>query len=189
MELNRKTRPNSKGWCKIENELVDVYAKYIGIKATAVYVCLRRHYNATTEIAFPSYKTIAIKLDVSTKTVLRNIKILKNHNIITVHKERTYGKWPKNIYCFTNPDQWLRQSRGSIKQNHVTDKSPPDDSEGISSVTDSHTNKTKVKKTNNKETKTDESVGPVSQGIDNIRKDINNLIDKIRIKHYDENNK
>lgn len=102
-----KNKKVNNGWFKTGNIFVDKYARYIGPIGTAIYICLKRHANNKTRIAFPSHKLISEELNISTRTVIRHISILKNYGFITTKKRKSRGLWLKNEYFLTHSKDWL----------------------------------------------------------------------------------
>ena len=130
------------------NIFIDKYAKFIGPIATAIYLCLRRHANYETRIAFPSHRHIAEELNINERTVLRYIPTLKAHRFITIEKTRYKGRWEHNRYYLTYSRDWLTEpchlkSHG----DQTTNSQSPDDKKYKNYVTADHTNNTNNKKT------------------------------------------
>lgn len=58
------------------------YAKNIGTTAFAVYCSLCAYANNKTNVAWPSYNTLASYLGITRRTVIRNVKILEKAGLI-----------------------------------------------------------------------------------------------------------
>lgn len=133
-ELKNRTKRNT-GWFKLGHIFIDVYAKHIGAIAVAIYASLKSHANKA-RIAFPSHELIAEELNISTRTVIRHIKILEAHGFIKKRKVRHRGIWLHNTYFLTQSNEWLTQTspcdkRGKnlvtyshLKKNHIKNNSP-----------------------------------------------------------------
>lgn len=120
MEELNKQKNKLKGWFKMGNIFVDKYARAIGPIGTAVYLCLKRHANNETRIAFPSYRLISEELNISQRTVLRHISILKKYGFIIITKTKNKGKWLNNSYYLTYSKDW------KIKPSDLKSPSPYD---------------------------------------------------------------
>lgn len=93
------------GWFWIDNEIIDGYAKVIGIHALAVYIALVRH--SKNEKCYPSYKHLAAELGVSGATIKRAIKKLREYNIIMVEMRlKTSQGRGSNVYTLLSPSEW-----------------------------------------------------------------------------------
>lgn len=140
-ELNDKTKKGH--YFKVGNTLIDKYAKHIGPIATSIYICLKRHANIETRIAFPSHKLIAEELNINPRTVLRNIKTLVIHRFITINKRKYKGKWANNVYYLTYSNDWLTEPCDLKSHDNVL---LPRDKKCNNNMTLSHINNTNNKK-------------------------------------------
>jgi len=70
-----------------DNEILDDYARKIGIHAFAVYMALTRHANQDG-VCFPSTSTIAEELGTSRQTVSKSIWILERHGLVHIEDQR-----------------------------------------------------------------------------------------------------
>lgn len=111
-ELNSTKR--TRGWFKVENEFFDTYARDLGATSVSVFLCLRRHFNNGSKVAFPSENLLAEKLGLHRRTVSRAIKILIAQGFLEKTKQRDKGLWPHNVYTFPEKSNW------KTKANHVT---------------------------------------------------------------------
>jgi|SRR3989344_7464912 len=138
----------NKGWFKIWNVFFDEYTPELGYTTSIVYLCMRRHMNNKTRIAFPSEEVIADKLSMSRRTVVRTIKLLEKYKIIIKTKVKDKGKWPHNEYYFTYTRDWLIQpcdfKSPSKASTHIYSQN---DKKDKNYVTQSHLNNTNNKKT------------------------------------------
>ncbi len=94
---------------RIDDEYIDKYARICGVNATAVYMSLCRHVNGKQE-SFPSIQRIGFQHGISKPTIIKAIKELEAHGIITVKRERD----PKtkrqmvNIYTLMDVASWVK---------------------------------------------------------------------------------
>lgn len=150
MELKTQ-QTNNKGWTINYNLLIDNYAKILGPYALSIYQVLNRYFNKEEGLSWPSNKLISKKLNISSRSVVRHIKILVEYNLIRVHKVSTSGRWSHNEYKLTNPRFW-KQPSDSVSPGQHPNFDPPGDTQTSGPVTDSHTIKTKyINNTNNLE--------------------------------------
>lgn len=95
----------------IDNDIIDKYGAQMGVYGIAVYNLLSRYANSKGERAFPSYQTIAKKLNIGRKKVIDTIKMLVDLELI--HKEQRFdeaGDAASNTYTLAD------LSGGSIPQ-------------------------------------------------------------------------
>jgi DNA-binding transcriptional regulator GbsR (MarR family) len=91
---------------QVDDLYLSIYAKHMGLATTAVYISLCRHSDKTQQ-CFPSLKLIAEEHGISTKTVQRAIKKLREYNIIHYEKTRSSdGKWLRNTYFLLDKSVW-----------------------------------------------------------------------------------
>ena len=121
-ELNNKT--NNQHWFKIGDIFIDEHAKKIGAIATAIYVCLKRHANRETRIAFPSHELISRELNISSRTVIRHTHVLESYGMIKKESVKKKGRWPNNKYFLTYSRDWLNRpcDLKSHSTNYLYDK-------------------------------------------------------------------
>lgn len=81
----------------MDNEVVDRYAKIVGIAALSVYAVLCRHADNKTGQCFPSQSLIAEKLNVSISTIRRSVKALLEGGLIDLKRDGE-GCTAKTIY-------------------------------------------------------------------------------------------
>lgn len=98
----------------IDDLYLNGYAKKCGIYATGVYLSLCRHANKE-QLCWPSEKTIAEELAVSSKQVGRVIKILERFNII---KKIRVGKKLNNRYLLLDKSEW---TNSPVAKDHESD--------------------------------------------------------------------
>jgi len=89
----------------LDNEILDGYAKFIGIHAVGVYVALVRH--SKNETCWPSIIHIGAELGISKSTVKRAIRKLLDYNIIMVEmKYKIKGGRGNNNYYLLDRTEW-----------------------------------------------------------------------------------
>lgn len=94
----------------VDDAYLNGYAKILGTTTSMVYFVLCRH-SDKVQVAFPSYEYIADKLGISSATVKRSIKLLKEWNIIKVEKGGTNknGQFLHNIYHLLDKKTWKKK--------------------------------------------------------------------------------
>lgn len=118
----------SGGWFKTDNILIDEYSQCLGSLPTLVYVALRRYKNNDSNTAWPTEEHLAKILDVSRRSIIRAIKKLVDHRLITKNKFRGKGQqWLNNQYYFVGVDKWSKFPVGNLGKkfsirNSVGDK-------------------------------------------------------------------
>jgi len=167
-ELNHKT--NKGHWFKVDNLLIDTYAKELGIIACGIYFSIKRHANAEG-VSWPSYKLISEELYISERTVIRHIGKLEKYGLIDRNKNRRKGQWDHNIYFITERESWITPD--DFKSNIKTISHRPDDNKDKSYTTRSHIKNTNIKKTHIINTKEEGTNSPrEKENIDRIKAEI-----------------
>lgn len=109
----------------IDNILLDQYGKRLGAYGLAVYMALCRFANRQSE-CWPSYQTIAERVGMSRRQVIREIKKLETLGLIAVqpqYDEHT-GEQRSNLYILL--EVCAPQSEGDDSQSRGNDsQSPP----------------------------------------------------------------
>lgn len=158
----------TRGWSKIPHELVDRYAPILGHKALAVYISMKSHANKEG-ISFPSNELIAHELKMCTRSVIRSVKILKDHNLISVQKKKNVGRWSHNIYLLLHISEWKRIPCDAQSHGKNRNSDPPGDTNDQNHMTDSHRKENHIK--NNR-----------TEGIKEIKETINQIFHPTSIK-------
>jgi len=99
----------------VDDLYLNGYAKECGIYSTGVYVALCRHADKNQE-SFPTAKTIADKLGISTRQVFRALETLEKMNIIS-RKLTITKKGFRNIYCLLDQSAWKGKSTMTISHS------------------------------------------------------------------------
>jgi hypothetical protein len=86
----------------MDDAYIDHYAKVCGVYASCVYMGLCRYADRASQSCSPSISLIARKLNISTRQVIRVLKILEAYNIIRI--ERTAGE--VNKYWLNDRKHW-----------------------------------------------------------------------------------
>lgn len=104
-ELNHKSKIRGH-WFKVDNLLIDTYARELGIVPLAIYIVLKRHANKDN-VAWPSIELIAEELGTSTRNITRYAKKLEEWGLIYRRKGRKYGMWGNYTYFLKDRNQWF----------------------------------------------------------------------------------
>ena len=116
-DLRRKTQ------YKIDDDYLNIYARILGVYATAVYNSLSRHAEFYSQKAFPSERLIAEEHGIGERTVRKALRILKMANIIEIGKERgRQGKWANNIYFLKDRSEWEKPYKVAMKMMDLKDQ-------------------------------------------------------------------
>lgn len=104
-QTNMKIRDKRKrGWLWVQNQIVDDWLPKIGTSGLALYFVLARFADQREQACFPSYETIASRMGVSRRTVIRTMKALVEHHLVEVeHRTRVSGGAASNIYYLIDP--------------------------------------------------------------------------------------
>ncbi|HET6516382.1 MAG TPA: helix-turn-helix domain-containing protein [Thermodesulfovibrionales bacterium] len=86
----------------MDDVYMDHYAKVCGVYATCVYMGLCRYADRITQSCSPRISLLADKLNISTRQVIRVLKILEYYKIIRI--ERTPGE--VNKYLLIDSKYW-----------------------------------------------------------------------------------
>lgn len=84
----------------LERGYVALFPKSVSV----VYDALLKYANSKTQTCFPSVSTIVRIVRCSRSTVFRNIKLLKEYNIISVQSGK--GRKQSNFYTMVDSSQW-----------------------------------------------------------------------------------
>ena len=72
-----------RGYFTVDNVLIDEYGKLIGVYGLSVYICLARFADKEGE-CFPSFETIAKRVNMSRRQVIREMAKLVELELVTV---------------------------------------------------------------------------------------------------------
>jgi DNA-binding transcriptional MocR family regulator len=133
----------------IDDAVYDTYAAQIGVYAYAVYTALVRHAD-TAQTCFPSYATIAKKLGISKRHVIRQIEKLVEIGLIKASPRQKTGKrgtdsQDSNLYTLLEV--------GLTNKGVVTNSHYPSDCQSPPLVTNSHPKEAHIKETQSTATK------------------------------------
>jgi hypothetical protein len=96
-----KIRPHT---YRIDNIIIDEYGDKIGAIGVAVYNVLARHADRQTGVSFPSIRLICKKLKLGRSTVKKYLRILLNHDLISITSRYTEeGDLTSNSYMILDP--------------------------------------------------------------------------------------
>jgi hypothetical protein len=91
----------------MDDAYLNGWAKIIGIYGTGVYVALCRHASVSEQQCFPSGGLMAEELAISRWAVVKALKKLRDHHIISVQGKRG----GKHIYTLLDKSCWVRKPR------------------------------------------------------------------------------
>lgn len=90
-------RSRTTNWFWMYKSIIDKYGKKIGAIGIAIYCVLSRFCNGATTVI--SYNTIASRLNLDKKTVIKYVLLLQAHGLLLKDKRRyKKGEWGSNIY-------------------------------------------------------------------------------------------
>lgn len=133
----------------VDDEYLNGYAKLCGINATGVYFVLCRHADKNQE-CFPSMESIAEKLGIGKRTVVRAINTLVDWNIIGRgdRKRHKNGKWMHNTYHLLDKSVWKSKPSATVASgSQVPENTQPSAKYDTSQVPHRHTKDTHKKDT------------------------------------------
>jgi len=123
------------GFYIIDNEIIEDYGAAIGVYGVAVYNVLVSYANQHGQNAFPSYQTIAEKIDISRPKAIETIKLLVDVGLITkTERYDNAGDKTSNAYTIVNvkggkphlPPSKQKQPRVVNKDNQGGKRGLPD---------------------------------------------------------------
>lgn len=122
---NRRTQ----GWFYLDNDFLNLYAKFLKPFSTLVYVALCRYADNVTQECFPSMQTISLECGISPKTVERSIRELENWNIISIERIRKDNGARMNVYTLLDKTVWknIPKDSQSVGSTHETNGPDPTD--------------------------------------------------------------
>ena len=88
---------------RVDNFVIDEYLDKIGVRGLGIYMVIKRHYNWLTGQCTPSYNRIAQLCNLSRRTVIRNVKRLKEVGLIDPQMRFTDEGQTSNQYGFYQP--------------------------------------------------------------------------------------
>jgi hypothetical protein len=88
---------------RVDNFVIDDYLDKIGVRGLGIYMVIKRHYNWLTGQCTPSYNRIAQLCNLSRRTVIRNVKRLKEVGLIDPQMRFTDEGQTSNQYKFYQP--------------------------------------------------------------------------------------
>ncbi len=138
------------GFHIISNIFTDIYGPRIGVYAISIYDVLKRHFNKSTSVSFPSIKRIAYLIKANERSVVRHIKCLSEYNIIyEIRKCRRNNSQHKyNTYYLSEPKDWILPSDLRINGSMRVSDLSQSDLKYINQMTHSRIKKTNINKTN-----------------------------------------
>lgn len=150
MKIREKRRKN---YFDIDNDYIKLYARHLGIIATAVYSSLCMHSDYTTQRSWPSMETLAEQHGIERHAVSRALKKLEEWNIIKTDRaiDRKKKKRKNNVYTLLSKESWRKlpigeeietlgtmnsiESHGIESSIHMASKIPQDGTESSSNKT------------------------------------------------------
>ena len=128
----------------IDNDYVKLYAKYLGVTATAVFNSLNMHADSEGK-CFPSMELIAEQHNINRHTVSKALKKLEEWNMINIAREynRKLKKRKNNVYKLIPKERWKKlpvkksdnKSHGTKNAMTMASKIPYDVTEDASNKT------------------------------------------------------
>ena len=131
----------------MDDTYLNGYAKLCGVYATAVYVSLCRHVDREQK-CWPSHEKIAEEHNISSRQVIRALKILLEKNIV---KQERIGKKANNRYWLLDKSEWTNSQFSDVTNSQFIG-----DQQSVHHVTNSqfHSKDTHIKETHSKDTDT-----------------------------------
>ena len=138
-----------------ENNFFDVWGRHIKPIGFAVYSCLQRHANQGS--CFPSHKRIAELCGISRDSVIRNLKLLVDFNLITIENRHTKaGGKTSNLYFINEFPPNPNNTPTPIAENNIATSIPATSHVAETAINNTKINEIKVDKTKfNKKTTDD----------------------------------
>lgn len=104
------SKKQRKNYFMIDNDYVTLYAKHLGVMATAVYTSLRKHADIETNRCWPSMDLIAEQHGIGRHTVSKALKRLEEWNMIHVVKSynRKLKRRKNNTYILIPIEFWKK---------------------------------------------------------------------------------
>lgn len=104
----------NKQFFQLDDQYLNGYARNFDPSTTVVYLSLCRHADKE-QSAFPSEDLIAEEHNISRRTVISKLKILKDWNLVNVKRERNSGgKWLRNTYFLLDKTEWRKLPSANI---------------------------------------------------------------------------
>lgn len=131
----------------LDDRYLNGYAKVCGVYATAVYLSLCRHADKEQK-CWPSHEKIAEEHAISSRQVIRALKILADKNIV---RQERVGKKANNRYWLVDKSEWTVSQ--VTTDSDVTNSQFTGDCQSVHHVTISqfHSKDTHIKETHSKD--------------------------------------
>jgi hypothetical protein len=111
----------TRGWLWLQNQIVDHWLPKIGPAGLAMYIVLARYADQHDQSCYPSHATIAARMGMSRRSVIRTMKLLENVGLVEVerrHKEN--GAQTSNIYYLLDPpDPSDQKAQAPVPESHT----------------------------------------------------------------------
>ena len=136
----------------IDNIYVKLYAKHLGVAATAVFTSLNMHADADGK-CFPSMELMAEQHGIDRHTVSRALKKLENWNIISIGRaiDRKLKKRKNNSYELQPKELWKKPAENVDNNNQDSYDDVEVDEDNFWGWNDFEENETKNSNSNNHE--------------------------------------
>jgi len=114
---NQKIRSIRDGnWYWIDRVILNIFGRELKSGGIAVHNVLASFSNSKTQSCFPSQETIAKLINVSRKTVIKNIRLLKKLNLISIEKKKGSSHYLLFKPCVTS------KIKGCVKKDVSKEK-------------------------------------------------------------------
>jgi hypothetical protein len=120
----------------MDDVYIDHYAKLCGAYATCVYMGLCRYADRITQSCSPRIGLLADRLRISTRQVIRVLKILEDYNIIRI--ERTPGEVSKYVLIDSKYWKQIDACRKPVSHRHQCPADTPLCQSDTTPLTDRH---------------------------------------------------
>jgi predicted transcriptional regulator len=108
-----KTNFSPDKYFKVDNILIDLFAKELGVNALAIYIALKRHANKNG-VAWPTVEYLAKELGTSTRTIKRYARRLEEHQLLYRVKRKHEGAWGHYTYYLMPRDDWKSSDKSEL---------------------------------------------------------------------------
>jgi len=119
------------GWFFVDNEIIDVYGKEIGVYGIAVYAILARYTSQDSQKAWPSIRTMARMLGTGKKQIQNALLALKDAGLICIEKTNRYNTYTLlNVKRNVLPGRTIEEEK---KENVLPERTqcPPREDDGV----------------------------------------------------------
>jgi len=128
------------GWFFVDNEIIDVYGKEIGVYGIVVYAILARHASQDSQKAWPSIRHMAEMLGTGKKQIQNALLALKDVGLIHIERTNRHNTYTLlNVKQIVLPERTIEEEREENVLPKRTQCPPREDDDVLPERTEQNT--------------------------------------------------